>query len=55
MSDPFEAIDEHDEELLHAPICASCGVTMLPADAFGSGFACDNDDCDAFGDVGTDR
>lgn len=33
------------------PICASCGVTMLPADAFGSGFSCQNDDCEAADDA----
>ncbi len=42
--DPFDS-DEVDQ----APICASCGVTMLPADAFGPDFSCQNDDCDAFG------
>lgn len=43
--DPFDS-----DEVDHAPICASCGVTMLPADAFGPDFSCQNDDCDAFGE-----
>ncbi len=42
--DPFDS-----DEVDHAPICSSCGVTMLPADAFGPDFSCQNDDCDAFG------
>jgi len=49
MLDPFD--DDDEVERLDAPICSTCGVTMLPADAFGSGFACDNDDCDAYGEV----
>lgn len=44
--------DEHDDEPLlapdeGAPICA-CGVTMLPDGA--GGFACDNPDCEAYGE-----
>lgn len=31
----------------HPPICPSCGVTMLPADAFSEAFSCQNDDCEA--------
>lgn len=37
-----------------APICPSCGVTALPAEMsnlLDSDFACENPDCDAFGDV----
>jgi len=34
-------------DLDRPPICASCGVTMLPANAFGEEFSCQNDDCDS--------
>jgi hypothetical protein len=37
-----------------APICASCGVTALPAhrsNVIDSHFVCDNDGCDAFGEA----
>lgn len=42
----------HDDEPLlepddGAPICA-CGVTMLPDGA--GGFACDNPDCESYGE-----
>ena len=43
--------DDADEE--RAPICPQCGVTALPAEgptASGSGFVCENPDCDGFGD-----
>jgi hypothetical protein len=36
-----------------APICPYCGVTALPAElsnVIDSGFVCDNEDCDAFGE-----
>jgi len=32
-----------------APICASCGVTALPAEE-AEGFVCENADCPAYGD-----
>jgi hypothetical protein len=44
--------DEADVE--RAPICPSCGVTALPAEAsnvIDSAFMCENPDCDAFGDA----
>ena len=31
-----------------APICPGCGVTMLPDGD--DGFACDNPDCEAYGE-----
>lgn len=43
-----------DADVGRAPICASCGVTALPAETpndFDSGFVCENPDCDAFGDA----
>jgi len=42
--------DEPDGD--RAPICPYCGVTALPvhlANVLDSAFACDNDDCEAFG------
>lgn len=36
-----------------APICPYCGVTALPAEpsnVLDGGFACDNADCEAFGE-----
>ncbi len=48
MADPFsQEFWAENNDLDRPPICQSCGVTMLPADAFGSGFSCQNDDCDA--------
>ncbi len=45
--------DHDDDALLEpdegAPIC-SCGVTMLPDGA--GGFACDNPDCESYGESG---
>jgi len=45
--------NDHDDDAIdveRAPICSACGVTALAADAFGSGFACDNDECDLYGE-----
>lgn len=53
MTDPFDPAfwaennDLNTSEIDHAPICASCGVTMLLADAFSENFSCQNDDCEA--------
>jgi hypothetical protein len=36
-----------------APICPFCGVTALPAElsnVIDSGFVCENEDCDGFGE-----
>ena len=44
----LDGLDRSDPE--RPPICASCGVTMLPANAFGEDFSCQNDDCDALTD-----
>lgn len=43
--------DEAAIDVERAPICPACGVTTLAADAFGSGFACDNDDCELQGEL----
>lgn len=46
--------DGDDADVGRAPICPSCGVTALAAEAsnvIDSGFVCENADCDAFGDV----
>jgi hypothetical protein len=43
-----------DADVGRAPICPSCGVTALPAEAsnvIDAGFVCENPDCDAFGDA----
>ena len=43
-----------DAEVDRAPICASCGVTALPAElsnVIDSNFVCENADCDAYGEV----
>lgn len=45
--------DRYDPD--RAPICRWCGVTTLPAhrsNVIDSGFACDNDECDAYGEAG---
>jgi hypothetical protein len=37
-----------------APICPYCGVTCLPgerANVIDAPFVCNNEDCDAYGDV----
>ena len=37
-----------------APICATCGVTALPAETsnvLDPGFVCDNADCEAYGET----
>lgn len=42
-----------DADVDRAPICSSCGVTALPvhlSNVVDSGFACANEDCEAFGD-----
>ena len=39
-----------DAEVDRAPICPDCGVTALPAER-GSGFVCENPDCDAYGEA----
>jgi hypothetical protein len=51
MSDFPDPFDDGSDQTDHAPICPNCGVTALPVDAFGTGFACDNDDCDAYGEL----
>lgn len=57
-----DGFDEHDagaepygasaRRERRAPICRWCGVTALPGSAVGVpvDFACDNADCDAFGE-----
>lgn len=43
-----------DADIGRAPICPSCGVTALLADAsnvIDSVFVCENPDCGAFGDT----
>ena len=43
-----------DAEVDRAPICASCGVTALPAEpsnVIDSRFVCENADCEAYGEV----
>jgi hypothetical protein len=43
-----------DADIERAPICPACGVTALPAETsnvIGSGFVCENPDCEAFGDA----
>ena len=43
-----------DTDVGRAPICASCGVTALPAENSNDidvAFVCENPDCDAFGDA----
>jgi hypothetical protein len=56
VNDPFsqefwaENNDLDGPDLERPPICASCGVTMLPANAFGEEFSCQNDECDALDD-----
>ncbi len=49
--------DEHDgggsDDEGHAPICATCGVTALPAETanvLDATFVCENPDCAAFGE-----
>lgn len=45
--------DPDDADVDRAPICPECGVTALPAErsgVLGSGFVCENPDCDSFGD-----
>ena len=48
-------MDERDDaDLGRAPICASCGVTALPAETsnvIDSVFVCENPDCEAFVDA----
>ena len=42
-----------DADVDRAPICPSCGVTALPAEAsnvIDSRFICENPDCDAYGE-----
>jgi len=52
VPDPFsQEFWAENNDLDHPPICASCGVTMLPAAAFGDGFSCQNDDCDVADEV----
>ena len=49
----IESVNLYDSGVNRAPICSSCGVTMLPAhlsNVIDSGFVCDNDGCEAFGE-----
>lgn len=49
--------DEHrspNQDEGRAPICPACGVTALPAElanVLDPAFACENPDCDAYGEV----
>jgi hypothetical protein len=46
-------VGEWDEAEGRAPICPSCGVTALPAEAANvlePDFVCENAGCDAFGE-----
>jgi len=51
MDDLDDADDDVEIDVERAPICRACGVTTLAADPFGSGFACDNDDCPLYGEL----
>jgi hypothetical protein len=45
--------DDDDDDEGRAPICPYCGVTALPAElsnVVDPGFACDNAECEAFGE-----
>ncbi len=48
-------MDPGDEaDVGRAPICTSCGVTALPAEAsnvIDPALVCENPDCDAFGEA----
>jgi hypothetical protein len=51
-ADEFGEFD--DANVDRAPTCGSCGVTALPAhrsNVIDSHFVCDNDGCEAFGEV----
>jgi hypothetical protein len=39
-----------DDEYDPSPICSSCGVSALPAEAAGEAPMCENADCLAFGE-----
>jgi hypothetical protein len=46
----FDEYDDGDDG--RAPICPTCGVTALPADARGATrFVCENPDCESFGEA----
>ena len=43
-----------DADVGRAPICPACGVTALPVESYDTmdaAFACENPDCEAFGDT----
>ena len=47
-------MEEEWSDVSRAPICPYCGVTALPRDlahVIDPAFVCDNEDCDAYGDV----
>jgi hypothetical protein len=51
--DPTDSDDDApwaEAEVDRAPICPVCGVTALPAES-GTGFVCENPDCEAFGEA----
>jgi hypothetical protein len=54
-ADDLWAGDDGDEaDVGRAPICPTCGVTMLPLEAahvLDTEFVCENPDCDAFGEM----
>jgi hypothetical protein len=46
--------ERDDVDVGRPPICPFCGVTALPVDpanVIDSAFACENAECEAFGDV----
>jgi hypothetical protein len=52
VSAPLTDVGDGAEQ--RAPICPYCGVTALPgalAHVVDPPFVCDNEDCDAFGEV----
>ena len=53
-ADPDDTDPDDPAGVGRAPICPSCGVTALPAhlsNVIDTDFVCDNDGCDAFGEV----
>ena len=47
-------MEDEQTDVERAPICPYCGVTALPRDlahVIDAPFVCDNEECEAFGDV----
>lgn len=52
--DPCDEDRLDDMGVGRAPICGACGVTALPAEGsnvLDTAFVCDNEGCEAFGEV----